>query len=303
MNLPIRSPGWAAVFSFLLPGLGQFLGGKPGRGSLIGLPAIVLFFVLIPAYLFANQSLVGSSAGLTSLLIIDILGCVYHLYAIVDAYRVIKPIVLLPGVRGIPDRKREHRLEAAALLGVLLATLAIHGAVGYADVNSCTMRNVPCPVVTPAPVAAATAPSSGSPSAGQSADASATSSSTSTAADQTAEAGPTTTVWKAIADRLRVHSKASSSSSTMLVLREWQTITGQVVQGEPYPFGGAQHTEWIKIDRGQPGAGGYVAGGYFLSLGTTPLPATPVPTVAPGTPAAPTPTPAPTPTATLTPNV
>ena len=296
MKLPIKNPGWAAVLSFLLPGLGQFLGGKPGRGALISLPAIVLFFVLIPVYLLKNHSLVGSSAGLTSLLIIDVVGGLYHLYAVIDAYREIKPIVLLPHVRGIPDRRNATRMEFAALVGVLAATVAMHGYVGYADLNSCTMRNVPCPVAVKAPVAAGSpAPqASGVPNAsGVPVDAGA--SATPASPSASTYDGPTTTNWKPIADRLRVHSKPSSTSSATYVLREWQTITGTVVAGEQYPFGGEQHTEWIKIDRGQPGAGGYVAGAYFLDLGQVPAPATPTPK--------PTPTPTATPKSTYTPNV
>ncbi len=297
MNLPIRNPGCAAVFSFLMPGLGQILGGKPGRGTFISLPAIVLFFVLIPAYVFANHSLVGSSSGLTSLLILDIIGCVYHLYAIVDAYRVIKPVVLLPGIRGIPDRKREHRLEFAARVGVLVATFAVHGAVAYADVNSCTMRNVPCPVSTP-PIAAG---SPGSSASGVPAKSSGPSAAAGSPSPTSNASVPTTIVWKPIADRLRVHSKPSSDSPTIFTLRQWQNVTGAMVDGGEYPYAGEQHTEWIKIDKGQPGAGGYVAGAYFLQLGTTPLPATPSP--GPTSSPSPTATPKPTPSATYTPNV
>jgi hypothetical protein len=288
-----RNPAWAAIFSFFAPGLGQALGGKPARGAMVALPAIVLLFVLLPAYLYANESLLGSSAGLQSLLVIDVLGCGYHVWAVIDAYREIKPAYVQVGTRGLPDRRPTIPLEFATLVCLVVGTIALHTYLGVLDVNSCTMTGRPCVTADQPGVAG------GSPSPGTSTDASpsaVTSGSPGIGATPTPlPSGPL--AWQAIADRLRVHSGPGTDYPTTIVLREDQIIVGTIVSGGSYEFEGAPHTDWILIAAGQPGAGGYVAAAYYLNV---PLPSGYVPpSPSPSPSPSPTPTPAP-PTATPT---
>jgi hypothetical protein len=263
LKLPIQNPGWAAALSFLVPGLGQALGGKPTRGAIVAIPAVALFFVFVPAYLFANSSLIGSSAGLTSLLILDVAACLYHLWAVVDAYREIKPPSAHRGTRGIPERRATIPLEFATLAGLVVATIGVHTYAGLADLNSCTMQGRPCPKAAGPAVAMAT------PSAGTSAAADESGPVPSAPASSVPSALPSGSApieWHATADRLRVHSGPGKDYPTVLVLRQSQRITGQVVVGGEYTVAGASRTDWIKIDAGQPGGGGYVAAAYYAHI-------------------------------------
>jgi hypothetical protein len=263
LKLPIRNPGWAAALSFLVPGLGQALGGKPTRGAVVAIPAVALFFVFLPVYLFANRSLIGSSAGLTSLLILDVVACLYHVWAVVDAYREVKPPFVQRGMRGLPDKRATIPLEFATLAGLVVATIGVHTYVGLADLNSCTMQGRPCPTAD-VPAVAVASPSAGvSPTAGESG---AVPSAPASSVPSPLPSGSTPIEWHATADRLRVRSGPGTDYPTVLVLRQRQRITGQVVVGGEYTVGGASRTDWIKIDAGQPGGGGYVAAAYYARI-------------------------------------
>ncbi len=306
MRFPLKNPGWAAVLSFLLPGLGQAVGGKPTRGAIIAFPAVAFFFVFLPIFLFANRSLIGSSGTLTGLLFVDVIGCVYHVWAVVDAYREIKPPFVQQGMRGVSGRRASIPLEFAATVGLVVATIGVHAFFGAVDLNSCVMRgSSPCPETDPVAIAAATQ----SPRAPAQTPRPAASSSFPSATPTTGPSGSSSgaVVWMPIADRLRVHSGAGLQFATTKVLRQWQTITGPVVAGGAYTFAGVSQNSWIKIDKGQPGAGGFVAAGYFIQTGApgsspaaTPG-ATPTPTPRPLTSPSPSPSPTASPTATATP--
>jgi hypothetical protein len=264
LKLPLKNPGWAAVLSFFLPGLGQALGGKPARGVIVALPAIAFFFVLVPAYLFAHASLLGSSAPLTSLLLVDAIACGYHIWAVVDAYREVKPEWPVRGLRGVPNRRATIPLEFAALLVLVVATVGVHVAAGAADLNTCVMKGrQPCLDTEPAIVARATQPpAAGSPGR---AGASAT---IDPAASPTLRASASGSVvdqfmWVATADRIRVHTTPAADSPTAgKVMRQGQTVRGHLVNAGTYTAAGVTRTDWIQIDAGQPFSG-FVAAAYF----------------------------------------
>jgi len=263
LRLPLRNPGWAAVLSFLMPGLGQAVGGKPTRGAIVAIPAVAFFFVFLPLFLFANASLIGSSATLTSLLLVDLIGCLYHIWAVVDAYRQIKPPFIQAGMRGLPDRRASIPLEFAAMLGLVAATVGVHAFFGAVDLNSCVMRgSSPCPETDPVVAAVGTQNPASPASLAPNSSASATASAIPTPGSSGSTTGAFT--WTPVADRIRVHSGPGTQYATIRVLRQWQPITGQVVVGGSYATAGASRTDWIKIDKGLPGAGGYVAAAYFL---------------------------------------
>ncbi len=285
MKFPLRNPGWAAALSFLLPGLGQAVGGKPGRGAVIAIPAVAFFFVFLPVFLFANASMVGSSGPLTSLLVVDLIGCLYHVWAIVDAYREIKPPFVQMGTRGLPGRRSTIPFEFATLVGLVVATVGMHAYFGALDLNTCAMRGGPCAVRDSGTVAAPT-PSTrpGQIAVGTGVPSSATPAATPTPGSSGSAAGAAGAGWVAVMDKIRVHSRAGVSYPTISVLKQGQSITGQMVAGGAYTFAGARRTDWIKIDRGQAGAGGYVAAGYFLQTSGATPPASSLPS-SPATPA------------------
>lgn len=287
MKLPLQNPAWAAVLSFLVPGLGQAVGGKLTRGAIVAIPAVVLFFVFLPVYLFANASLIRSSAGLTSLLVVDVIACVYHLWAVVDAYIEIKPHFVQRGMRGVTGRRATIPLEFATLISLVVATVGVHAYLGLADLSSCTMQGRPCPQTDSSVAVAARTPGDGLGSgAGSTAgDGSTPSGSTdgaspSASAEVTPTASPVpsgSTAWRATADRLRVHSGPGTDYPTIKVLRQSQSITGQVVAGHSYTVVGVSYSVWIHIDAGQPGGGGYVAVAYYVNAAlatSTPEPST-----------------------------
>src|ERR1019366_4491313 len=85
----LHKPATAATLSFLLPGLGQAAVGDRRRAAVIALPALSLAAVALAAYLFARKDATNAletGRWFLSLLIVDVLALVYHLWAILDAY-------------------------------------------------------------------------------------------------------------------------------------------------------------------------------------------------------------------------
>jgi hypothetical protein len=258
-----KNPGVAAVLSFVLPGLGQALGGKPTRGAIIALPSIAFFFAFLPAYLFANASLVGSSSGLTSLAVADALGCLYHVWAIVDAYREVKPPYVQRGMRGIPNRRSTIPLEFATLVALVAATVGVHAFVGAVDVNSCPMDNHSCrPAELQVAAGGGDGAATGQPSLGPSQTAALVDPGASAAAAPTPSAASGGS-WMAVADRIRVHSQPGVEYPVTGQINEGDTIGGSIVAGSSYSVAGSTRTDWIEIANG-PLTGGYAAAVYFL---------------------------------------
>ena len=122
------SPAVAAGLSFLLPGLGQVSAGAARRGLLVALPAVAVFVGAagivsagptdVASVLFRPEVLLG-------LLALNIALTVYHLGAIIDAFRT---------ARSGPGRTAWRRGGSMLLAAVLTLTLAVHGTlevVGY----------------------------------------------------------------------------------------------------------------------------------------------------------------------------
>jgi LCP family protein required for cell wall assembly len=124
----------AAPLSFLLPGLGQAALGRRRRGLLIALPAVVILGALaglglgIAADPTGALDLLPGPEAITALLVLEGVLLVYHLGAILDAERLSRAVRPMRGWR---------RLAATFVLGaVLLATIAVHGAIGFVEAEA-----------------------------------------------------------------------------------------------------------------------------------------------------------------------
>lgn len=135
---PLRTPIGAAFLSAVFPGLGQAAAGQPRRGAIVAIPAVSLLIAFVLIFIFNRSSIFGLAVDqtwLTSLLILDVVTLLYHLWAIVDAY-----LVASVGSRPFEDRRRRTTRHASrpwpALLGVFLVisgTFVVHAEVASVD--------------------------------------------------------------------------------------------------------------------------------------------------------------------------
>ena len=132
-SFPWRSPAVAAALSLVLPGLGQASAGHPRRGAIAAIPALSLVAAIVGVALFARHDVLGTLVSrdwLTSLLVVDLIALVYHLWAVGDAYRLARPAV--------PAKRREP--AAWATIGVLglvvVATIGVHLSFGVIVLKS-----------------------------------------------------------------------------------------------------------------------------------------------------------------------
>ena len=145
----LKTPFAAGLLSYLFPGLGQVSVGNRGRAAIVALPMVAVLGVFALILIFDRSSLFGlarNQGWLTSLLILDLMLFVYHLWAVLDAY-------LLAGKarRDVLGLGAFPSLWATVLgVGVLLAgTIGVHVAVAEVDMNwqhalSCNTGATPC---------------------------------------------------------------------------------------------------------------------------------------------------------------
>jgi anionic cell wall polymer biosynthesis LytR-Cps2A-Psr (LCP) family protein len=130
------SPLVAAALSFLFPGLGQAAAGKPRRGAIVAFPFLLaigtLGFMLIVNRAKAIDA-AASQQWLTSLLIIDLVLLVWHVWAILDSY-------FLAGRGQIrQDRANPGARKWTATIGVAIivsGAVAIHAGFASLDLNA-----------------------------------------------------------------------------------------------------------------------------------------------------------------------
>jgi len=140
-----RSPFGAAALSFVFPGLGQAAAGKPSRGAIVAMPALMVLGVLALILVFARHSVLDNATNdrwLLSLLILDIVGFVYHLWAMVDAFLIVR------GQRGSSPLPGKW-MAAAAVTVLVVGTVGIHGAIAaevqtVRDTAYCLHSPIPC---------------------------------------------------------------------------------------------------------------------------------------------------------------
>lgn len=146
MRVPsaFRKPVGAAALSAIFPGLGQAAVGQRRRGAIFAMPALALFGTIALVLLFARNSVYGlvvDQGWLTSLLILDLVAFVYHLWAIGDAY--LAAGVVRAGERTSERTKEQRRRPApgrkwGAVLGVgliLAGTVVVHAGVASVDMD------------------------------------------------------------------------------------------------------------------------------------------------------------------------
>jgi hypothetical protein len=145
----LKTPSGAALLSFLFPGLGQASAGNLVRGAIVAIPTLAVIGVFALILIFDRSSLFGlalDQGWLASLLILDLMLFVYHLWAVLDAY-------VLAG------KARPGRLQVGASpskwatvfsVGVLLTgTIGVHAAVAEVDMSwqhalNCDTAATPC---------------------------------------------------------------------------------------------------------------------------------------------------------------
>jgi anionic cell wall polymer biosynthesis LytR-Cps2A-Psr (LCP) family protein len=152
------TPFGAAWASFFLPGLGQAAAGDPRRGAIIAIPAIGIVGVLAGLFLFARHAILDNATNqqwLTSLMILNVVALIYHVWAMADAYMVAK--------RELPKEQRKSRarggrstgrpaLKLTSMLAVLVLAagpVLVHGAFAVEDASlqgaaACLNSLVPC---------------------------------------------------------------------------------------------------------------------------------------------------------------
>ena len=124
----VRAAPFAATLSFLFPGLGQAVLGRPGRALLFALPVIFTAGVVITlAWSVASEpdealDILLRPETIVAVVVVDVVLLLWHLAAIVDAER------LARAVRPVSGGVRV--LATAVLAIVLVATVALHGTVG-----------------------------------------------------------------------------------------------------------------------------------------------------------------------------
>jgi len=153
---PLRTPLGAAALSALFPGLGQAAAGLPRRGAIVAIPMLSIVGAVLLIVLLDRGSLIGAAvnqAWLTSLLILDLVALIYHLWAIADSY--------LLAARGQPAPSRRMGAPAVrrwpALVGIAVivtGTLFAHYEVAAADMTwqhalYCLTAKIPCWVTDP----------------------------------------------------------------------------------------------------------------------------------------------------------
>lgn len=128
--MAIRSRWLAAALSFLLPGLGQASLGRVRRGVLVAIPAVATFLIALAIFAVGPDealALLVRPEVLVALLVANVVLALYHVLAIVDAYRIAAARAPAPGRRWV----------SLVLVGLLLATtIGVHGAAEWVGADT-----------------------------------------------------------------------------------------------------------------------------------------------------------------------
>jgi hypothetical protein len=145
----LKTPFVAALLSFLFPGLGQASAGNRARAAIVAIPTLAVLGVFGLILVLDRNSLFGPTPNqglLASLLILDLMLAVYHLWAVLDAY------VLARKARPYALRRGASLSKWAAVLGVgvlVAGTVGVHAAAAEVGISwqhalSCNTGATPC---------------------------------------------------------------------------------------------------------------------------------------------------------------
>jgi anionic cell wall polymer biosynthesis LytR-Cps2A-Psr (LCP) family protein len=131
----LRKPIVAAILSALFPGLGQAAAGNRGRGAIVAIPALAVVGAFILILLVQGRSILDSAFNqqwLTSLLLLDLVALVYHVWAVVDSYLLASQNQERPRRRGPSPRKWGATFGVAVILS---GTVLVHAGVASVDMD------------------------------------------------------------------------------------------------------------------------------------------------------------------------
>lgn len=147
-----KKPIVAALLSFLFPGLGQAAAGQRSRGLIVSIPMFAVIGAFLFILIFDRSELFGLAVNqqwLTSLLVLDLVALIYHIWAVVDSYLVASN-ALPKKRRGTgPPRSSGKWAATLGILVILSGTVAIHGSVAKVDMDwqhalYCLTAKIPC---------------------------------------------------------------------------------------------------------------------------------------------------------------
>jgi len=118
------------VLSLVFPGLGQMLAGAARRGLLVALPTTLLIIVIGTALGGGLKSLLASLVQpevVMGIIVVNGVFAIYHLFAVVDAWRV---------AARLRQRPRPGGRAIAVLAVALVATVGLHGLAGALGVQA-----------------------------------------------------------------------------------------------------------------------------------------------------------------------
>ncbi len=142
-------PFVVGLLSFLLPGLGQASVGERGRAALVALPTLAVLGAFALLMLLDPTALTDAAPDsrlLLSLLALDLLLAVYHLWAVLDAY--VRARKAQEEWRWLDSSPRRWLVFVSA--GVLVAsTVGVHAAAAVATIGwqhdlNCKTGGTPC---------------------------------------------------------------------------------------------------------------------------------------------------------------
>ncbi len=131
----LRKPLVAAAMSFLLPGLGQAAAGRRYRGAIVAIPALAILGAFVLLLVFDRHSILDSASNqgwLTSLLILDVIALLYHLWAVADSYLLASSA--FPRKRSQSPTARSF-MATAGIVILLSGTVLVHAAVASVDLS------------------------------------------------------------------------------------------------------------------------------------------------------------------------
>jgi Transcriptional regulator len=125
----------AAILSAVFPGMGQAAAGYPIRGAIVAIPLLTVVGALILLLIVQGRAILDSAFNqqwLTSLLLLDLVALVYHLWAVLDAY------ILAGRTLEKPRRSDPSPRKWGATLGIAVivsGTVLVHAGVASVDMD------------------------------------------------------------------------------------------------------------------------------------------------------------------------